>query len=686
MGAMTPPPVTKSAFRIDIQALRAIAVTGVVLYHFWPNRLPGGYVGVDVFFVISGFLITSHLYASSARHGIVRLREFWAKRIRRLLPAAMLVIIATVGASAIWVPQTYWRQYAIEAIASTAYVQNWVLANGAVDYLGAENDPTAFQHYWSLSVEEQFYIIWPLVLVCALGVARKYRLPSRNVFLGALSVIFLVSLAFSVAMVWREDATAYFATHSRAWEFAAGGIVALVPQGLGERRRVDWPLVFALGGWIAIAAVFVAYSETTPFPGLAALLPVGATAAILWARESRVSGRILGWRPIQFVGDNSYSIYLWHWPVVVILPFALEGPRTLAISLAAISFTILVSYATRRWIEDPVRFSGHSMLSPKRIWPIAGAATLASLSIPLFVLISNFSDVAESDREIIADSNNSVCFGAAFYLSGVDHGGCEPSPLGDVLVPSLAGLKEDTGDAYRCYNSDPEGAPVGELPGSCTYGSDRADAVRVAIAGNSHAASLLPGLVPLLDEANWSLDVFVSRGCTWAPVTEDDACRNYRAEVNRRLTSGIYDVILYTERRLTPDSTYSSQGRADDLVSVWSEAARTGAKVVAIADNPWVVDSALACLEHADGFGSASECVMSAQEAFEQPDPVKMAALASKGDVGLVDLADAYCRGGQCPMVIGNVAVYRDAHHITATYSETLGRFLLDRIEKELSR
>src|SRR3954470_24878949 len=256
--------------RAEIQALRALAVALVVVCHSWPRALPGGFIGVDVFFVISGFLITSLLLGEVRRTGRVSLAGFWARRARRILPAALLVLAVCALATLAWVPQNHWQQFLDEIRASTAYVENWQLAATATNYFAnAASVQSPVQHYWSLSAEEQFYLVWP-VLILLVVLLRGGR---RGFALG-MGVLALASLAFSIYDTAADPAAAYFITPTRAWEFAAGGLLALA--GTSRRPSVSWLRLAA----IAIAAVF--YGPATPFPGIAAALPVAGALAVMW--------------------------------------------------------------------------------------------------------------------------------------------------------------------------------------------------------------------------------------------------------------------------------------------------------------------------------------------------------------------------------------------------------------------
>ena len=267
-------------FRADIQGLRAIAVGIVVLYHFWGHYLPGGFVGVDVFFVISGFLITSHLIAKPPKN-LADVGHFWMRRVKRLIPASFLVILCSVAGIWIFAPQTVWQDWGLQAIAATFYFQNWFLALTKVDYLAEDDAPSPFQHFWSLSAEEQFYFVWPILIGLLIFAAMKYKKASKTVVLAGIGLVFLLSAGYSLYATATDPGAAYFSTFTRVWEFAAGALVAALGTQAHAAKKDVASLVGAWGGIAAIAFSTLAFTGDMPFPGYIAAIPVLGTALVL---------------------------------------------------------------------------------------------------------------------------------------------------------------------------------------------------------------------------------------------------------------------------------------------------------------------------------------------------------------------------------------------------------------------
>jgi len=347
--------LSTSNFRPEIQGLRAIAVCFVAVFHVWPHLVPGGYVGVDVFFVISGYLITGVLLREGERTGKIDLLAFYVRRARRLLPAAMLVLLLVGLLTPFWLPSALWRDGTNELAYSAFQLENWRLAAKAIDYLAATNAPSPVQHYWSLSVEEQFYVVWPGLIICAFWASRALRLSSRTLLRILFGAIVAGSLAASVWLTFTDPAPAYFVTYTRIWELGLGGLVALGVPALEEGAR----RFLGFAGVAAILAAAFLFSTKTPFPGYAALLPTVGTVLVIVSGQStsQLSAfALLKMRPFQFLGDISYSLYLWHWPIVVFFTQKTGEAISFWGGLAVLAASVGLAAISKVYVEDRFRF------------------------------------------------------------------------------------------------------------------------------------------------------------------------------------------------------------------------------------------------------------------------------------------------------------------------------------------
>ncbi|WP_295780601.1 acyltransferase family protein [uncultured Microbacterium sp.] len=673
----------------EIQGLRAVAVALVVLFHLWPNRLPGGFVGVDVFFVISGFLITAHLLREVERTGRVRVIQFWGRRIRRLLPASLFVL-AMIGVATFFVgPLSAWPTIFRHIAASSVYVENWALAADSVDYWAQAVAAPPTQHYWSLSVEEQFYFVWPIVFAAVALAVRA----ARGRFLGlarvVLGVIVLASFAYSVWYSATNPSVAYFSTFTRAWEFGLGGMLALV--GLTELRLGALPR--AIIGWVGIALIALAaliIRSSDPFPGAIALLPVVGTVAVILAGTTGARGSFdaaASWRPVQFIGDVSYSVYLWHWPLIVMLPWVL-GPLSTALKLAIIVASVILAYATKRFIEDPARNA--TWLTARRAVPTFLAAAAAS------ALLVGASAVAPAVGQQmvasrLADANAfavTTCAGATAVVDPSCSADAAPVPAADIVF----------GDAdpeiEKCFSQDSNGELI-----RCSFGDAAAPAGRVALVGDSHAGALAPAMMRLAAERGWALDVYLKPGCPWSQTTRFrpdnnvaaiENCSSWRDAASAALTdpNRHYDFVVTTSYAIVGNMVEAdAQGTPYDasvagLRASWGDfIARTGAPVLVVRDNPNWDRSPVDCLMATRNPG---ECTESEAQAFSNPDP-QIAAAAQTPGVGLIDLTEIYCPQGICAADLGGITAYRDAHHLSRSFALSLAPVLGQRIDTALA-
>jgi peptidoglycan/LPS O-acetylase OafA/YrhL len=707
-------------FRADIQGLRAVAVSLVVVYHLVPASLTGGFVGVDVFFVISGFLITSHLVSKLPRNG-ADLVNFWRSRIRRLLPASLLVILAALVASRLVAPATRWHDVGMQAIASALYVQNWTLSAQSVDYLAAENAATALQHFWSLSVEEQFYLVWPVLILAAGAVASRRGLPALGLIRVVVVGVFAASLLASVILTAAEPASAYFVTPTRMWELAAGGLVAVFPTAFA---RLSAPAAGLLA-WVGIGGVVAAavlYDGSVPFPGVAALLPVLSTALVIGvAARARFSpAGALGMGPVQWLGDVSYSVYLWHWPLIVLVPYVSGGSLGALDRTVIVITTLLLAAATKAWVEDPFRRArvedpfrrarvedpfrrarvedpfrrarvagpsrtGALPLAPLR-FALAGMVVISLLAGLLLLEVRHREQVAVA-RLSAAVNGDDPCFGAAALHAGADR--CPVNPSAPV-VPTAELAARDKSAAYAddCWT----GAPY-DRRRTCTYGDGP---TQVALVGNSHAGQWLPALQPLADELGLTITTYLVSQCNAsdAPLRFDTAektqgCLDWGRWAQGQTQGDRYDLVITSERNSLPVRGVAAAEQEDAAVqgyagylARWSEAKT---KILIIKDTPdpgrtlrSVPDCVAANAENwAVCSGSRSE--------WASLDPlVTAAAKADDERIQTVDLTDLICDPERCNGVTGGVVTYFDASHLTATYAATLAPYLRSAVQGAL--
>ncbi|WP_139416363.1 acyltransferase family protein [Agromyces laixinhei] len=355
--AAPPPPVARSTVRPEIQALRALAVGAVVLHHGWPAVAPAGYMGVDVFFVVSGFLITGLLLRNAETRGKISLGTFYRRRARRILPAAVAVLAAVSVLTIALVPRREWRSWFSEVVASAVYFENWQLAIDSQIPRHSDLESTPVQHFWSLSVEEQFYLFWPLLMIVAIWAAARSGVGSRRVLLILLGAVTAASFVHCLVLTAQNSDLAYFSTFTRTWEFGVGGLLALVAA-TPLRDRNGWRAAVSLAGLVLIAVPIVTFRSPELFPGAIVLVPVVGTLAVIWAGMPQVvwsPTRLAALRPVQWMGDVSYSLYLWHWPIFMFVPYltGVPSPWWLMVLLVGVSF--LVAGLSKRYIEDPFR-------------------------------------------------------------------------------------------------------------------------------------------------------------------------------------------------------------------------------------------------------------------------------------------------------------------------------------------
>ncbi|MCG5467346.1 acyltransferase [Micromonospora sp. LAH09] len=702
-------PVRAGRFRGDIEGLRGLALALVLVGHAGVAALPAAFVAVDVFFVISGFLITGLLVDEIRRTGRVRIVDFYARRAKRLLPAATVVLVASLLLTYLFLPPIRWAGTARDALASAAYAMNWRLVEQSTDYLRSEEAPSILQHYWSLAVEEQFYLLWPLLLlVVALHVSRRTSrrdggwrpIPRsrsgrhRRPFLGdrmapwllaAFALVGVPSLAWSIHLSQTEPARAYLVTTTRMWELALGGGLAILS---GHLSRLPRPAAITLG-WAGMATVALAAMlirpETAAYPGYLALLPTLGAVAIIAAGPG--AGRygpalLLNRRPTRAVGAVSYSWYLWHWPLLVVAE-ARWGPLGTTAGLAMILCSAVPAVLTYHLVENPFRYAQFSRARVLRMGLVATSATVIA-GVGLHLAVRPPSPVP-TQAELAGA-------GAPGASPG---GGRAAAPVDRIarITPDPLHARDDLPDVYRddCVTQAQDASLR-----SCTYG-DRDSAVEVALAGDSHAAHWVPALQAIAKERGWRLVTYIKTTCSFlkAPITiagrTDPSCTEWNSRLRAALTgerrprllivSSVTQIPLVGGSTPPPGSA-TADAQTTALSETWSEVTGAGLPLVVIRDTPsFTVDMAECVSAHRERL---TACAQPRERALAWGRPQERAA-AAVPDVRLADLNDAICPTEPCPAVIDGLLVYRDAHHLTATYARSLAPRLHDRLRHLVS-
>lgn len=662
-------------FRPDIEGLRAVAVLAVLIFHAGVEFVPGGYVGVDVFFVISGFLITTLLVREIDRDGRISLSRFYAQRVKRLLPSLVLVLLTVVVLTELLMPPIRQSAVAWDVVASGLYVINWELAISAVDYFAEGEAVSPLQHIWSLAVEEQFYLFWPALLVLACWCQGRFR--SHRGHLGlviGMATVTLASFAYNIVLTWSEAGYAYFSTLARGWELGIGGLLAMLLPTWQPGRRVA--LLLWSAGAAAIVLATVALDEDTLFPGVAALAPTLGTAALIAAGAAgwdRYPQRLLTFAPVRHIGRVSYAWYLWHWPPVVFATLVF-GPLSTSEGLILVAASYLPALVSTRFVEQPIRQSTALRRPVGRALGLGVACTVtavaAGLALQLMVPTMQTAPPARAAGAKVLPVDTSVQTKAS-----------EMRP-----IPHEA--DRDRGQMYDdgCLAEKQE-----TRSGECRYG-DTDGAKKVVLFGDSYAMHWFPALNKVAKRHGWTLIGLTKSGCQPADVTVFEPsfsrpyteCDQWRADAVRRIAKEQPDLVVtssmtkytVTEGEEKLDSDRSRQKLRSGYVRTLQSLKKNADAVEVIDDVPRPRPDVLDCVaSHPD---KLDRCAVGRDTAVSDT-PLAEAARAVD-DVRLIKPTSALCSDDTCPAVIGNVLVYRNAGHLSATYAETLDGWLEERL------
>ena len=696
-----PPAVTHAspAHRADIQGLRAVAVLLVVLGHAGVGFVSGGFVGVDVFFVLSGFLITGLLLAEARAHGRLSLVEFYLRRARRILPAAALTLLVTNLAAFSLFNFVRAREAVHDGLHAGAFAANFRFAGRGVDYFAESDPPSPVLHYWSLSVEEQFYLVWPLLLSIALFGAAVWRRrrgadgKERRVLVVVL-VLTVGSLAWSVHHTATAPIGAYFSPLTRAWELGLGAAIAVAASTLA-RTPAAARVVMGWAGGTAIVVAAVAFSEETAFPGAAALLPtVGTALAIVAGMGSRIPrlaiGRLLALRPMFVVGDRSYALYLWHWPVLILADAYAGSELPLSAKLGLMLGAFLLSCLSYALVENPIRRRVRSRRATVLVLVVSTAALLGTASVSLAGI-----DRAQQRFENPASGGTPAATAELAGATTIGTKGALPAVVAAVGAarradPIPSGLTPRFGDLKGL---PPAYAPPNECIGHdvspkvttpiCRIGESSSRKV-VVLMGDSHAMMWLPALIEMARRDHWAVVPLLRLGCTpwkWTTGYGPEACRGWYRWAIRQIAQ-LRPRLTLIGGSIDERPTAITRAAIEGVVAA-AQAVHASGQAVVIGDPEGLDRDPVDCIlsRHA----SMAKCTTTwSRQALELYDEV--ARRVTRLGAGFLRTRGFVCFEGRCPAVIARTIVWVDSNHLSAAYSARLGKAFGAGLAQAISR
>ena len=590
---------------LQIQGLRALAALLVTIFH--AKLLPGGFIGVDIFYVISGYLITGLILREIENTGKLDLQTFYQRRIKRLLPTSVFVLFVTAIVGMFVLPAITRDALGRDLFAAATYISNYLFAWWENDYQNLDATPSPFIHYWSLAVEEQFYVVWPIFILLL------SRYGKRAVFRGIAAVTFL-SLLLSIYQTQTSPIWAFYSLPTRAWELGFGALLLFVPDTFWKNRFIPW------FGVIGIALASFRFDEKTAFPGINALLPVVSTAVLIGSISiwPRAFNDLSNNRISQWLGSISYPLYLWHWPALVLPSSALGRPLRIRERIFCIILTIILAHFTSKYIEQPIR---HKKIAGKKIYQFFAATTVISLVAGVIISFSSSSMITVKGTDY------------KFNLVEVMQ---KPAVYGD--------------DCHSNYGETESG--------ECTYG-DLNSETTIVLYGDSHAAQWFPTLLKLANEKGFKLVSLTKSACPSVDVPRADQgayknvhCETWRDKSVKRIKQiRPAAVILSSYQYFTPPSGYSDKNKwwKDGQEGLLSSLRGSSDHLIYISDTPKPLRDIPNCLASRDvnSCNTTERTPVKIIRGFEIIDPTPW--LCTK----------------LCPAIQDGYVVYRDSSHIS---------------------
>lgn len=649
-------------FRPEIEGLRAVAALLVAVYHIWMMRVSGG---VDVFFVVSGFLITTSLLSRYARDGYINFFSFIFGLLKRLLPNALLVLTVVLIASYFIMPEYRHAGIIKEIFASIFYFENWQLAISGTDYLNQGNEKSPVQHFWAMSIQGQFYVIWFLVISLAILIHKKFKIEFKKSFLGILLTLIAISFLFSVYLTGVNQPLAYFDTRTRVWEFGLGGLLLLIIYRIKLPRFLS--TIMGWSGLVILLSTGILLDVENSFPGYIALLPVMAAVFILVAGENTSKlgvEKFLGSKFMVWLGGLSYGLYLWHWPLLSFYYVIFDTTDVSILhGILIIFISLILSYLANRFLEKPInQLIGKNNFTFKKFLPI-----ILQLGIVIILLGVWFigSELKSSQQENLAGNSE---------YPGVLAEEISFSPEGTEPIPALENAKDDRADAYA------DGCQIS--PGDsevkiCEYGNTDDYDYTIALVGGSKSTHWLPSLQELGD--SYKILNVTKSGCRFSLDNNEsiaDDCYEWNTKVVDELAEYNPDVVVALADVARPAYEEVPEG----FIEQFEKLNNYDIPILAIRDTPYFAKDVVECLNQDNGI---NECSIEKSKTIS-PTPAWEKLSNPPENVMYVDYTDYICDEEKCPPVVGNVVAYLDKSHMTATFNKTFSPIIRKDLEKIL--
>ncbi len=651
-------------FRPEIEGLRIVAALLVAIYHIWFGKVSGG---VDVFFVVSGFLITTSIISTINKTGEFKFWPYISKLMKRLFPLAFIIILVVLILSIFFLPSTIFDKTIKETFSSMFYYQNWQLAISNTDYLDANQMKSPFEHYWAMSIQGQFYIIWFILFSGILLLIKKYGLSNGkrlvNVVLGFL---FIVSFIYSVYLTAINQPLAYFITFTRVWEFALGGLLCINLSSIKISN-----IAAEIIGWIGLIGLILTgalFDVSTMFPGYIALWPMTCALLIILSgnKETKYGVKNFLSMPIMIkLGGVSFGIYLWHWVLLSFYKYNISENPGIVAGLLIILLSIALSFVTTKYIETPIRNAKFNKLAFKRIGYIALVNILLITG-----LVSHNQYVKIQDKKAVANKD---------YPGALSINLDKDKIIENKPKPEFANVFDDLPQSHL-DNSNQSMSKSEVKVGK--YGKKKDYKATIALVGSSHSEHWLGAVIKAAEENDYRVINITRSGTRFSTgykknTLQDDWVKNVENYLEK---ADDIDLVLSHVTASDTESEKIQQQMVDQLLKVKNN---YGIEVMAIRDIPrydFNVSEELEKHGEKDTIERMNKENRQLDEAFWEQ------ISNEEKDLPQFDPSEYFKVNGKYRPIIGNIVVYRDMDHMTNTYSETFGSILGDEIKKVVKK